>query len=156
MAKKHILIADDDLSVLSHYQNILQEDSSMDQINEALQDIGALMGEEGDQQEVSYALNQDYFVSMTTQGRDAVQLQRRYMEQGGQLTHAFIDMRMPPGIDGLETAMLLREDNPRLKICFVTAFSDITAEQIMEKLPGEHRLVRKPFHREEILQLLVE
>ena len=42
----------------------------------------------------------------------------------------FMDVRMPPGIDGIQTVKLLRNDYPHLEFVICTAFSDYSWEQI--------------------------
>ncbi len=68
---------------------------------------------------------------------------------------AFVDMRMPPGWDGVKTIQELWKACPDLQICICSAFSDYSWESIIEKLGYTDKLLilRKPFEREEVLQL---
>ena len=69
-----------------------------------------------------------------------------------------LDMRMPPGIDGLETALGLREQNPNLPIIFFTAYSDYKNELLEEQIGEGFSLLRKPIDeallRREIQKML--
>jgi CheY-like chemotaxis protein len=65
-------------------------------------------------------------------------------------------MRMPPGIDGLETAKRLRSQDPEINIVFVTGYSDRPPSEISRELGGADRLfyLVKPFDPDEVLQLI--
>ncbi len=65
---------------------------------------------------------------------------------------AFIDVRMPPGIDGLETARKIRTLDDRIYVIIVTAYSDRSVEEIQAVLEHDVLLARKPLSRDEILQ----
>lgn len=75
------------------------------------------------------------------------------LAEGLPYTVAFIDMRMPPGMDGLQTAKALRALDDRIYIVFVTAYSDRSAEELDTVMEHEILLLRKPFVNEEIYQL---
>jgi two-component system, NtrC family, sensor kinase len=67
---------------------------------------------------------------------------------------AFIDMRMPPGWDGVETAERLWQVDPRLQIVFCTAFSDHAWTEVLTRLDVRDRLLilKKPFDTIEVYQ----
>lgn len=75
--------------------------------------------------------------------------------EGRPYAMAFVDMRMPPGWDGLETVAKIWEQDPEVQIVICTAYSDYSWEQIQSKLGHSERLVilKKPFDRTEVLQL---
>jgi CheY-like chemotaxis protein len=68
---------------------------------------------------------------------------------------AFVDMRMPPGWDGIETANRIWEHDPDIQIVVCTAYSDHTWEEIRQKLGRTDRLIilQKPFDNVEVQQL---
>jgi EAL domain-containing protein (putative c-di-GMP-specific phosphodiesterase class I)/DNA-binding NarL/FixJ family response regulator len=68
---------------------------------------------------------------------------------------AFIDVRMPPGRDGIDTAARIWEVDPDIQVVICTAYSDHTWEQMQKKLGRSDRLVvlKKPFDNIEVLQL---
>jgi len=68
---------------------------------------------------------------------------------------AFLDVRMPPGWDGIEVAPRLWLADPDLQIVICTAYSDYTWEQMFAKLGASDRMfiLQKPFDRMEVLQL---
>ena len=68
---------------------------------------------------------------------------------------AFVDMRMPPGWDGLETTLKLWEVEPDLQVVICTAYSDYAWKDLIAKIGSSDRLVilKKPFDNVEVLQL---
>ncbi|QXI16820.1 GGDEF/EAL domain-containing response regulator [Pseudomonas hamedanensis] len=68
---------------------------------------------------------------------------------------AFIDMRMPPGWDGLETIERLWRVDPKLQVALCTAYSDYSWEDIDQRLALNDRLLilKKPFDAIEIRQM---
>ena len=89
------------------------------------------------------------------QGEEAVRLAEASMVENRPFAVAFVDMRMPPGWDGLETIRRLRLVDPRIQIVICTAYSDHSWTRITEVLnPGDDLLVlKKPFDNIEALQL---
>jgi diguanylate cyclase len=70
---------------------------------------------------------------------------------------AFLDMRMPPGPDGVWTAARIRELDPAIEIVICTAFSDVDPGDIGAMVPPEEKLsyLQKPFHPHEIRQMAI-
>src|SRR5258708_17503219 len=70
---------------------------------------------------------------------------------------AFVDVRMPPGWDGVETTAKIWEKYPDLQVVLCTAYSDYSWEDMLKKLGYSDRLVilKKPFETIEVLQLAV-
>jgi len=68
---------------------------------------------------------------------------------------AFVDVRMPPGLDGVETASQMFALDPELQIVLCTAFADYTWEDLGRKLGKSDRLLilKKPFDPIEVVQL---
>lgn len=68
---------------------------------------------------------------------------------------AFVDMRMPPGWDGLGTTERILSADPDVFVVLCTAYSDATVEQIHARLGTTERvlILKKPFDPAEILQL---
>jgi diguanylate cyclase (GGDEF)-like protein/PAS domain S-box-containing protein len=94
-----------------------------------------------------------FAVSLAAQGEAAAQLHAAALSEGRPFQVAFIDMRMPPGWDGLRTALALRAQDPGLYIVISTAFADYDVAQMQAALGHDLVLLRKPFTREEVYQL---
>src|SRR5437879_7222061 len=98
---------------------------------------------------VSYQLDAAY------QGQEAVELVQRRLAEGEHYALAFIDMRMPPGWDGVQTVEQLWRVDPDVQVIICTAYSDYSWEQILERLGANDRLLilKKPFDTAEVCQL---
>lgn len=65
---------------------------------------------------------------------------------------AFVDMRMPPGWNGVDTIAALWRADPRVQIVVCTAYSDFTWDKVLAAVgrsEGLH-LLRKPFAAEQV------
>jgi two-component system, cell cycle sensor histidine kinase and response regulator CckA len=91
------------------------------------------------------------------QGEAAVQTIARSHDLGQPFSAAFLDVRMPPGMNGLEAAIKIREIDARLPIVIVTAYTDIQTIDLAKQIPPADRLfvLQKPFHTTEIQQLAI-
>jgi diguanylate cyclase (GGDEF)-like protein/PAS domain S-box-containing protein len=89
------------------------------------------------------------------QGAEALQMHNAALLAGEPYAMAFIDMRMPPGWDGVETAERLWQVDPRLQVVFCTAFSDYSWPDVLARLDVRDRLLilKKPFDTIEVYQL---
>jgi diguanylate cyclase len=69
----------------------------------------------------------------------------------------FLDMRMPPGPDGVWAAARIRELDPAVEIVLCTAYSDVDPREIGGMVPPEEKLsyLQKPFHPHEIRQMTI-
>ena len=67
---------------------------------------------------------------------------------------AFVDMRMPPGWDGVETVEHLWQEDPQLQVVICTAYSDYSWTEVLTRLDVRDRLLilKKPFDAIEIYQ----
>jgi len=99
--------------------------------------------------------SRDFAVDSAHQGREGLQLVRKAVEAGRPYAMAFVDVRMPPGWDGVETTLELWKVAPDLQIVICTAYSDYSWDDMLAKLGSSDRLVilKKPFDTIEVLQL---
>jgi len=88
------------------------------------------------------------------QGRDGVELARRALIEGRPYSVAFVDMRMPPGWDGLETIENLWKVDPDIQVVVCSAYSDYNWTELLTRLGHSDKLlvIKKPFEPIEILQ----
>lgn len=89
------------------------------------------------------------------QGQEAVARVQDSAATGNPFAMAFVDMRMPPGWDGVDTIERLWSVDPDLQVVICTAYSDHSWERILERLdPGDRLLIlKKPFDPIEVCQL---
>ena len=89
------------------------------------------------------------------QGEEGVAALSRTLEEGRPYAMAFVDVRMPPGMDGIETAERLWQLCPELQVVICTAHSDYSWEEMVSRLGNRDRLLvlKKPFAAIEALQL---
>ncbi|KQN29352.1 putative bifunctional diguanylate cyclase/phosphodiesterase [Sphingomonas sp. Leaf38] len=95
-----------------------------------------------------------FAVTHCDQGLDAVAAVERALAQGTPFAVAFIDVRMPPGIDGRETARRIRALDPAINIVIVTGFSDFSPVEISKVAGPADKIfyIAKPFEVAEIVQ----
>jgi C4-dicarboxylate-specific signal transduction histidine kinase len=89
-------------------------------------------------------------------GEEAVEAVQQVIARGGEIAAGFFDMKMPGGIDGLETIRKVRALDPRVLCTIVTAYHDRSLDEINAVFAGGHEdewdYLSKPFTEEEILQ----
>lgn len=89
------------------------------------------------------------------QGEEAIEKVRQSLAIHQPFAMAFVDVRLPPGIDGIETIERLWKVDPKLQIVLCTAYADYSWQEITRRLGrSEHFVIlRKPFDPVEVLQL---
>lgn len=96
-----------------------------------------------------------FVIESAFQGEEGVARLQRAIVEGRPYAVAFVDVRMPPGIDGIETAERLWEICPELQVVLCTAYSDYSWQQMITRLGNRDRLLvlKKPFAALEAIQL---
>ena len=96
-------------------------------------------------------------VDSAMQGEEGLAKVQAAVLAGTPYALAFVDMRMPPGWDGLQTIQRLWEADPDLQVVICSAYSDHSSEEISETLGLTDRLLilKKPFDPVEVSQLAV-
>ena len=146
---RRILLIDDNEAIHADFQKILgngaERDLAFEEAEAALfQDTpGVADTVEGFQLDSAY------------QGREGVDRAREARREGRPYAMAFVDVRMPPGWDGIETVARLWEQDPYVQIVICTAYSDYSWGEMVEKLGLSDQLVilKKPFDSIEVRQL---
>jgi len=89
------------------------------------------------------------------QGQDGLAMVAQAITEGRPYALAFVDIRMPPGWDGVETVLQLWKAYPDLQVVICTAYSDYSWNDIVRKLGHSDNLVilKKPFDNIEVIQL---
>lgn len=111
----------------------------------------------GPLEQPSPGMDVDFDVSCASCGKDGVALVERSMQEARPYAMAFVDMRMPPGIDGVETTRQIWAIDPRVQIVLCTAYSDYTLSDIIRELGTTDQLLilRKPFDPIEMALLAI-
>jgi len=75
-----------------------------------------------------------------SQGDDAISLAQEAADDGSPFDVVILDVRMPPGIDGVEAGSRIRAMDPDVEIVFVTGFSDVPLEELQRRVPPPMKL----------------
>ncbi|MGD8833899.1 MAG: response regulator [Desulfobacteraceae bacterium] len=148
-APRRIIIIDDNPDIHKDFATILTARSDLSQL-EALE--SELFGTE--QLRPKWGGCQ-FDLAFATQGREGLDKIKLAMVQQKPYQLAFVDMRMPPGWDGLKTIKEIWRVDPEIQIIICTAYSDYSWEEINQKLGITENLLilKKPFDSSEVAQL---
>jgi diguanylate cyclase len=96
----------------------------------------------------------NFEVDSAHQGKEGVAMARAALERGEPYAMAFIDMRMPPGWDGLRTIEELWKVDPDVQVVICSAHTDYDWSEVVERLNHSDKLLvlRKPAEPIEVLQ----
>ena len=144
-----ILIVDDNRAIHEDFRKILLGRET-DQNLRTLE--AALFGEALTAR--TAAEPEPFCVEPAYQGAEALALVQRAIEERQPYCVAFVDMRMPPGWDGLETIERLWALDPHLQIVICSAHSDHDWGTLIARLGRSDRMLvlKKPFEMIEVLQ----
>jgi signal transduction histidine kinase len=94
-------------------------------------------------------------LGFAAQGLEGIAVAGEALVAGRPYAMAFVDVRMPPGLDGIETIARLWELDPRLEVVICTAYSDYSWHQMLERLsrPGQFLVLGKPFDSTAVRQM---
>src|SRR5580692_3734167 len=113
---RHILIVDDNRAIHDDFRKILVRPDGDGQLQELEDD---LFGEG-----VARLAPIDFQLDSAFQGSEALALVQKAVDDGVRYSVAFVDMRMPPGWDGLETIERLWAVDPQIQMVICSAYSD--------------------------------
>ena len=148
--KYRVLVIDDNPDIHEDFRKILAEDDSL--AGHLAKVEAEILGAAAPAQLVPR-----FEVDCAHQGEEALAQVNRARADGRPYSVAFVDVRMPPGWDGIETIGHLWKADPSLEIVLCTAFSDYSLQDIARQLRGSDRLLvlKKPFDNIEVQQLAV-
>ncbi|MCA9119342.1 MAG: PAS domain S-box protein [Planctomycetaceae bacterium] len=136
-----VLIIDDNPAIHEDYRNVLcaHDTNSLELVSKKSLLLGDGLADQPS------ALNIELVSAF--QGEEALELVRQSIAAAAPFMLAFVDVRMPPGIDGIETISRLWEIDPRVQIVICTAFSGHSWEETNRNLTNSDKLLilRKPF-----------
>jgi two-component system, sensor histidine kinase and response regulator len=143
-----ILIVDDNPAIHEDFKKIFTATKNTEGNFEAVD--AALFGEDA-----AVASEHEFCLDSAFQGQEGLELIRKALEKKSPYAMAFIDVRMPPGWDGIETISRIWKEYPELQVVVCTAYSDYSWADMVKKLGQSDRLLilKKPFDNIEVLQL---
>ncbi|MDH4083208.1 MAG: ATP-binding protein [Nitrospira sp.] len=144
---RRILVIDDNRSIHDDFRKILQPGTETPALDDAR---SSLFGSEPLLRTL-VRFDLDY----ADQGESALELVQLARREGRPYAMAFVDMRMPPGWDGLETIEHLWTADPEIQTVICTAYTDHSWDDIIRRLGHDDRLLilQKPFSSIEASQL---
>jgi CheY-like chemotaxis protein len=147
--RKRILIIDDSEAIHRDFRRVLcptrkVSSSELDELEDAL------FGEEPSGRPAAETV---YEVDSAFQGQEGVAKVKEAQAEGRPYELVFLDYRMPPGWNGVETLRHLRQVSPSLQVVFCSAYSDYSWQELSQEF-GQKQLVelRKPFSSQELRQ----
>src|SRR5213080_4637649 len=146
---QRILVIDDNRAIHEDFRKILALQSAGRDTLEAKE--AALFGETTP----PVSKRQVFQIDSAYQGQEGLRLLQEAVGSGQPYALAFVDVRMGPGWDGIETTSKLWEAYPDLQVVVCTAHSDYSWDDMVAKLGHSDRLVilKKPFDNVEVQQL---
>jgi two-component system, NtrC family, sensor kinase len=147
-ASYRILVIDDNPDIHQDFRKILCEDRSSGSQLEATE--AKLFGDD-----LALGNQSSFEVDSAHQGEEGLARVYHAIQEGRPYAMAFVDVRMPPGWDGIEVTPRLWIADPDLQIVICTAYSDYSWEEMFARLGTSDRMfiLKKPFERAEVLQL---
>jgi len=150
-ANRRILVVDDNRAIHEDFRKILcpaVASPSLDAME------AALFGEDSKGTSASEPATA-FEVDSAYQGLEGIERVRAAVREGRPYAVAFVDIRMPPGLDGVETTVRLWQEEPDLQVVLCSAYADYSWDEMVRRLGSSQRLLilRKPFDTIEVRQM---
>jgi len=145
MLTHRLLMIDDNPAIHDDYRKILSGNRADSKVSAS---EAALFGES------SGVAGPTFDVDSAMQGQEGVERVRQALAEGRPYSVAFVDMRMPPGWDGLETIERMWQVDPQVQVVVCSAYTDYDWLELLARLGHSDKLIviKKPFEPIEILQ----
>lgn len=145
-----ILVADDEQEILNAYLQVLcpsdfgDDDTEMEALGAELFGLAPM----------HQGRRNSYEVTLCRQSSEAIEFVRQARIEGRPYAAVFLDVRMPPGRDGVWAAEQIRVLDSNVGIVVVTGYGDVEPIELARRVPPADRLfyIQKPFHQQELLQ----
>lgn len=151
MWEARILIVDDQPEIHRGFKDLLSPvvDSGIDEINKLAADLFA---DDSDANNLQFP---HYHIDSAFSGKEALEMVIEAEGEGEPYSLIFMDMRMPPGWDGLKTTKEIWKRVPKVEIVICSAYSDFKWADIQKAVGVTDRLlfVKKPFEVVEVQQM---
>jgi signal transduction histidine kinase len=148
---RRILVIDDNKAIHEDFRKILCKKNAVPDNLAAAE--AALFGDE----EATPLQLPEFEIDSAFQGQEGFEMIAKSLQENRPYAMAFVDVRMPPGWDGIETTAQIWKKYPELQVVICTAYSDYSWQDMLRKLGYSDRLVilKKPFDNIEALQLAI-
>jgi diguanylate cyclase len=152
-----VLVVDDETEVRDAYRQILLES----EVSREMAGFHALRSRLFSKQDGTSSRPRSHSVGFEAvfcdQADAAVAAVRESLAQERPFSVVFLDMRMPPGADGVWAATRIRELDAAVEIVICTAYSDTDPCEMGGIVPPEDKLsyLQKPFHPHEVRQMTI-
>jgi two-component system, NtrC family, sensor kinase len=125
---RRILIIDDNAAIHHDFRKVLgaQADQSAQAVLDVLE--ADLFGTA-----VAKAVRPNFEIDSAHQGQEGVKMASQAVAEGRPYVMAFVDMRMPPGWDGLETIEHLWETDPDVQVVICSAHTDYDWTEVVAR-----------------------
>ncbi len=144
LLNRRILVVDDNPAIHEDFRKILVRPPKLhDEFEDAMFGKAASGAPDG------------FDVDSAFQGRQGLDRICQSIAEKRLYSVVFMDVRMPPGWNGVETTARIWEEDPDVQVVICTAYSDCSWEEMLSRLGNSDRLVilKKPFDNIEVLQL---
>ncbi|MGA1824950.1 MAG: response regulator [bacterium] len=140
-----ILIVDDNPSIHEDIKKILMP--SLSTKNEEIRKLEDELFGENETKITAESTMITYDIADAYQGEEAIEIIEKAEVEGVQFSLVFMDVRMPPGIDGIQTIKRIWKNHPHIEVVICTAYSDYSWDQILEEFGQTDHLLfmKKPF-----------
>jgi signal transduction histidine kinase len=142
-----ILVVDDNPNIHKDFQTILLEEHESTALDTLRNEVFGNTKSESPTKNI-------FELDFASQGKEGVEKVQQACSGNQPYELAFVDMRMPPGWDGLKTIEEMWQVDPRIQVVICTAYSDYSWGDITERLGKSDNLLilKKPFDSAEVAQ----
>ncbi len=146
-----ILVIDDNLEIHSDFQKILSFEVSGD---ENLADLDKKLFGQASQ---IFSSLPHFQIDSAMQGEEGCRMVRESLAIQQPYAVIFLDVRMPPGMDGIQAAKEIFSIDKHVQVVICTAYTDYTWDNLIEELGLQENLliIKKPFDSIVIRQMVI-
>jgi len=143
-----ILVVDDNISIHNDFKRILcpNQKENLSQFNSFMEESNDFLSANPDS---------DFNVDFAIQGEEAFEIIKKSLVEDKPYALVFMDVRMPPGWDGLKTLEEIYKIDKNIQAVICSAYSDYSFLDLKEKFGEADNILflKKPFDSHEVLQL---
>jgi len=152
----HVLIVDDNQPIHDDFKKTLfpsngEIDIDIKNLESALfDDENEIQADQTDLTDLTYQIDDAY------QGEESIEMVQAAEDEDNPYALIFMDVRMPPGMNGIKAISKIWDINPNIEIVICSAYSDYSWDEIVSKLGNTDQLLflKKPFSPIEVKQMV--